>query len=217
MTLTATRSPLQQTAATATDIWNDSCDVDELAYAIEHGAVGATANPTIVHDVWKKDPVRWGRRVRELAAERPDDTEVELAWAIVEEMSIEGARLLGADLRTLRRTAGPTLDADQPHLLAQCGADARPGNRVQVGGPEHHRQVPGHRGRDRRDGGSDLSRRVGQLHRLVLGRAGRRRGRGGGTRSHPPGCRGTADQRHGPGHHDHGRARRGLAARSRRS
>lgn len=94
MTLTATRSPLQQTAATATDIWSDSCAVDELAYAIEHGAVGATANPTIVHDVWKKDPVRWSGRVQELAAERPADTEVELAWAIVEEMSIEGARLL---------------------------------------------------------------------------------------------------------------------------
>ena len=59
-------SPLQQTAATATDIWNDSCAVDELTYAIEHGAVGATANPTIVHDVWKKDPKRWAGRVREL-------------------------------------------------------------------------------------------------------------------------------------------------------
>jgi transaldolase len=87
-------SPLQQTAATATDIWNDSCAVNELTYAIEHGAVGATANPTIVHDVWKKDPARWVARVRELADRRPTATEVELAWAIVEEMSLEGARLL---------------------------------------------------------------------------------------------------------------------------
>jgi transaldolase len=96
MTATALRtlSPLQQTAATATDIWNDSCAVDELEYAIEHGAVGATANPTIVHDVWKKDPARWGRRVRELADQHGDATEVHLAWAIVEEMSTEGARLL---------------------------------------------------------------------------------------------------------------------------
>jgi transaldolase len=96
MTTTEVRllSPLQQTAATATDIWNDSCAVDELAYAIEHGAVGATANPTIVHDVWKKDPDRWSGRVRELAGERPDATEIELAWAVVEEMSRAGARLL---------------------------------------------------------------------------------------------------------------------------
>jgi transaldolase len=94
MTVTAALSPLQQTAATATDIWNDSCAVDELEYAIEHGAIGATANPTIVHDVWKKDPGRWGRRVRELADELPGATETHLAWAIVEEMSREGAALL---------------------------------------------------------------------------------------------------------------------------
>jgi transaldolase len=94
MTVTTSLSPLQQTAATATDIWNDSCAVDELAYAIENGAVGATANPTIVHDVWKKDTARWSRRVRELAAELPGATETHLAWAIVEEMSREGAALL---------------------------------------------------------------------------------------------------------------------------
>ncbi|HSL33174.1 MAG TPA: transaldolase family protein [Candidatus Limnocylindrales bacterium] len=89
-----TLSPLQQTVATATDLWNDSCAVDELEYAIEHGAVGATANPTIVMDVWKKDPARWRERVRTIAAERPTATEVDLAWAIVEEMSAAGARLL---------------------------------------------------------------------------------------------------------------------------
>jgi transaldolase len=96
MTATQVRapSPLQQTAATASDLWNDSCSVDELAYAIEHGAVGATANPTIVMDNWKKDPERWRARVRELAVEMPIATEVDLAWAIVEEMSRAGARLL---------------------------------------------------------------------------------------------------------------------------
>ena len=89
-----TLSPLQQTAATATDIWNDSCAIDELEYAIGQGAVGATANPTIVHDVWRKEPARWGQRVRELATELPGATETHLAWAIVEDMSREGARLL---------------------------------------------------------------------------------------------------------------------------
>lgn len=87
-------SPLQATAATATDLWNDSCDADELAYAIAHGAVGATANPTIVHDVWRRDPAHWSERVRAIAADHPAWTEVELAWAVVEEMSLRGARLL---------------------------------------------------------------------------------------------------------------------------
>jgi transaldolase len=89
-----TLSPLQQTAATTTDIWNDSCALEELRYAIEHGAVGATANPTIVHDNWKKDPEHWRAWVGQLAAERSSADEVELAWAIVEEMSRAGARLL---------------------------------------------------------------------------------------------------------------------------
>jgi transaldolase len=88
-------TPLGRTiSTTATDIWNDSCAIDELEYAISYGAVGATANPTIVTDVWKKDPARWRDRVRSLMAERVTATEVELAWAIVDEMSTAGARLL---------------------------------------------------------------------------------------------------------------------------
>jgi transaldolase len=119
-------SPLQQTAATATDIWNDSCDVDELAYAIEHGAVGATANPTIVHDVWKKDPKRWGARVRELVADRPTATEIDLAWAVVEEMSLGGARLLEPAFERLAGRQGrlsmqtnPTFWRSPKPMLAQ--------------------------------------------------------------------------------------------------
>jgi transaldolase len=100
-TLTTTRplpladSPLGRTVATSpTDIWNDSCALDELEYAISFGAVGATANPTIVHDVWKKDPAHWRERVRALGESNPEWTEVELAWAVVAEMSTRGARLL---------------------------------------------------------------------------------------------------------------------------
>jgi transaldolase len=88
-------SPLGRTiATTATDIWNDSCQVDELEYAISYGAVGATANPTIVTDVWKHEPALWRDRVRTLAVEHPTATEVDLAWLVVEEMSRRGARLL---------------------------------------------------------------------------------------------------------------------------
>jgi transaldolase len=92
---TVSLSPLARTVAeTATDIWNDSCAVDELEYAVANGAVGATANPTIVHDVWKADPARWRGATRDLAAEHPAWTEVDLAWAIVEAMSLQAAPLL---------------------------------------------------------------------------------------------------------------------------
>jgi transaldolase len=88
-------SPLGRTVSTSpTDIWNDSCAIDELEYGLSFGAVGATANPTIVHDVWKKEPARWRDRVRRLAQENPTWTEIDLAWAVVAEMSVRGARLL---------------------------------------------------------------------------------------------------------------------------
>ena len=101
---TLTASPLARTVAeTATDVWNDSCAVDELEYAISFGAVGATANPTIVVDVWRKDPAHWVDRVQQLASERPTANERDLAWAIVEEMSVRAAPLL---LPAFEATAG---------------------------------------------------------------------------------------------------------------
>jgi transaldolase len=120
-------SPLGRTVATTTtDIWNDSCAVDELEYAISYGAVGATANPTIVVDVWKADPARWRDRVLELAGDRDDATEIDLAWAIVEEMSLRAAPLLrpafdasGGRQGRLSMQTDPTLFRSFDRMLAQ--------------------------------------------------------------------------------------------------
>jgi transaldolase len=120
-------SPLGRTVATtATDIWNDSCAVDELEYAISYGAVGATANPTIVTDVWKANPAHWRDRVRAIADERPDATEIDLAWAIVEEMSLRAAPLLlpafeasGGRHGRLSMQTDPTLFRSFDRMLAQ--------------------------------------------------------------------------------------------------
>ena len=144
-----TRPPLADTplgrtvATTPTDVWNDSCAIDELEYAVSFGAVGATANPTIVVDVWKKDPHDWRERVGILAAENPTTTEIELAWSVVEEMSRRGAALLepawqrsgGRDGRlsiqtnpTFFRSAelmleqGVRLDAIAPNILVKFPA-----------------------------------------------------------------------------------------------
>lgn len=88
-------SPLLRTARLgATDYWNDSCAVDELAYAIERGAVGATSNPSIVLDVIGKEKAHWAPRVRELAAANPSWSEVDLTWALIEEMAVRGASVL---------------------------------------------------------------------------------------------------------------------------
>ena len=72
MTVVALDSPLlQMTRTTATDYWNDSCAVEELAYAVERGATGATSNPVIVGEVMKKEKTRWVPRVREMTREHP--------------------------------------------------------------------------------------------------------------------------------------------------
>jgi len=95
MTITALESPLlQMVETTATDYWNDSCAVSELEYAVERGATGATSNPVIVGEVMKKEKDHWVLRVRELAAENPTWSEVEITWALIEEMGVRGAGIL---------------------------------------------------------------------------------------------------------------------------
>jgi transaldolase len=81
-------------AATPTDYWNDSCAVAELAYAVERGATGATSNPSIVLEVMKKEKDHWVPRVREIAAANPAWSEVEITWALIEEMGARGAGIL---------------------------------------------------------------------------------------------------------------------------
>jgi transaldolase len=120
-------TPLGRTVAmTPTDIWNDSCAIDELEYAISFGAVGATANPTIVTDVWKSEPAVWRQRVRDLVVERPDADEAELAWTIVDEMSVRAAPLLMPAFGAFEGRQGrlstqtdPTLHRSAERMVAQ--------------------------------------------------------------------------------------------------
>ena len=58
-------SPLSMMAdRTPTEYWNDSCDIDELSYAIGNGAVGATTNPVIVAAVLKKSYKAWEPEIK---------------------------------------------------------------------------------------------------------------------------------------------------------
>ena len=58
------KSPLHEmTQTTPTCLWNDSASLQELAYALDHGAVGATCNPVIVGEVLKKEMPLWKDRI----------------------------------------------------------------------------------------------------------------------------------------------------------
>jgi transaldolase len=89
------KSPLHKTVTTTpTQVWNDSCAIDELEYAIEHGAVGATTNPVIVVDVLKKEMPRWRERIVSSIESMPTATEDEVAWKLVEDMAVGASKLL---------------------------------------------------------------------------------------------------------------------------
>ncbi len=82
------------TQTTPTCLWNDSADIDELTHSIEDGAVGATCNPVIAASILKKDVAAWRPRIESLLKEMPTATEDQIAWKLVEELSVRAAKLL---------------------------------------------------------------------------------------------------------------------------
>jgi transaldolase len=81
-------------ATSCTDYWNDSCSIQELSYGIQHGAVGATTNPSIVVNVLKKEMHLWRDRIGHIISDNPTWAESQITWKLVEEMAVAGARLL---------------------------------------------------------------------------------------------------------------------------
>ncbi len=89
------KSPLHQmTQATPTCLWNDSASIEELTYSIGHGAVGATCNPVIVLEILAKEMHLWKDHIARLVETMPTATEDQIAWRLVEDISVKGAALL---------------------------------------------------------------------------------------------------------------------------
>lgn len=119
--------PLRAAAGTATSLWNDSADLEELRRSIAFGAVGATCNPVIAFTTIKKHLDIWAPRIAALADEHPTAGESELGWLAIEQMSIEAAVLL---LPAFRETGGrdgrlsvqtdPRLHRDADALVEQA-------------------------------------------------------------------------------------------------
>jgi transaldolase len=94
-TASAHKSPLHEmTQSTPTCLWNDSASVRELAYSMEHGAVGATCNPVIVLGVLKNEIADWKDLIQSLIEDLPTATEDEIAWQLVRGISVKAAALL---------------------------------------------------------------------------------------------------------------------------
>lgn len=77
-----------------TEIWNDSCSCQELSYAIERGACGATTNPAIVFNVLKKELSEWEEAIKEIIRDNPTFTEDDVAWKVIEALGLKASKLL---------------------------------------------------------------------------------------------------------------------------
>ena len=90
-----TTTPLgKMCQAGPTVLWNDSADPVELAESISYGAVGATCNPVIALAAIRADLPRWQGRIAAIAQEFPTMSESEIGWRVVEEVSLNAAKLL---------------------------------------------------------------------------------------------------------------------------
>ena len=77
-----------------TVLWNDSADPKELKEALTWGIVGATCNPIIALSAIKADKDYWVGRIKDYAKSHPTETDDQIGWAMVEELSVNAAKIL---------------------------------------------------------------------------------------------------------------------------
>jgi transaldolase len=118
---------LQAARSTATALWNDSADPEELRQSIGFGAVGATCNPVIALATLSRHPEIWRPRIAEIARTHPTATEAEIGWLAVEQLSVEAAELLLPAFEDSRGRNGrlsiqtdPRLHRDRDGLVRQA-------------------------------------------------------------------------------------------------
>jgi transaldolase len=117
------KSPLHEmTQTTPTVLWNDSADTDELRYAIENGASGATCNPVIAVGILKKESSVWRPRIEDLMRELPGATEDQIGWKLIEEMSVRAAKLLEPAFAAQDGRNGRLSIQTDPRLFRDAGA-----------------------------------------------------------------------------------------------
>ncbi len=130
------------TVETPTEFWNDSCEVRSLARAIENGATGATSNPVIVMAAMEADRAEWDEVTRKLIADHPTDTEVDVAWRLVDEAARRGAALLLPVFEAKRGTAGRLSVQTSPQLYRSAERMVEQGMRFAALAPNIAVKIP---------------------------------------------------------------------------
>ena len=117
------KSPLlEMTSTTPTVLWNDSASIDEIRYSMSQGGVGATCNPVIAHTILKTEIAAWKPRIQALVSDMPQATEDQIAWRVVEQMSIDAAVLLKPVFDRHRGRNGRLSIQTDPRFYRNAGA-----------------------------------------------------------------------------------------------
>jgi transaldolase len=132
----------QMTQTTPTALWNDSCSIQELTWSIDQGAVGATCNPVIVVEVLKKEMQVWKDRILYLIGAMPAATEEQIAWQLVEEMTIKAAALLKPIFDAHRGRNGRLSVQTDPRLYRDADAIVRQAERFAALAPNIIVKIP---------------------------------------------------------------------------
>ena len=128
------------TQTTPTCLWNDSAAIEELTYSIEHGAVGATCNPSIAVTVLKQELPIWKPRISELAKHFPDGDRRRNRLDDRRRNVGERRQAAQAHLRSRKRPQRPPFHPDRSPQLSQLRRHVDPGHPLQPAGSEHDRQ-----------------------------------------------------------------------------
>jgi len=96
----------EMSRTTPTQFWNDNCSLKDLAFSIDHGAVGATTNPVIVGQVLEAELAQYTPVIKQLVSEHPTATEDDIGWLLNERMACDGAELLYPVFQKMGKRAG---------------------------------------------------------------------------------------------------------------
>jgi transaldolase len=135
-------SKMQQTVALGADFWNDSCDLRELAHAVQEGATGATSNPVIVATAIKSDQATWVPVLDALIADFPHDTEDDVAWKLIEAVGQRAAALLHPAFEKTRGRKGYLSMQVNPKLFRDPARMLEHGRRLAGVAPNVAIKVP---------------------------------------------------------------------------
>ncbi len=103
---------------TPTRYWNDSCSVEELTYAIERGATGATSNPTIVLGVLKKEMHLWEEHIINTIKDNPYLVRNRDRMEDLRGCHREWVQAIAASFQRGRRKEGTIIDSNQSCFLS---------------------------------------------------------------------------------------------------